>query len=101
MDDRQSSEESAEWRLLSVMYIPRMRFVFVSSLHYSASNNQKEAYLFLIFLPNFQLFLVWETYAIHALETIIVCVTKPIGSRVSCGGKGLDLTSMCHMRPTT
>ena len=58
-------------------------------------------YLFLIFLPHFQLFLVGETDTIHALQTVIVRVPEPVGGRVSSRRKGPDLSRVRYMGTTT
>jgi hypothetical protein len=58
-------------------------------------------YLFLIFLPHFEHFLVGKRNSVHALQGVIVRAPQPIGGRMSRGTKRLDFAGILNMRTTT
>ncbi len=81
-----------------------MRFEWFSSLLHSAYNTHREtriAHLFLIFLPNFEHFLVRKANAIHSLKRIVFRISQPVCCGVTSSGKSLDLASVRDMWATT
>jgi hypothetical protein len=103
---QRSSVESARLDIVSVIMVPRMRLCISSLLLCRCymvryDNTKISTYLFLIFLPHLQHFLIGKTNAVHALEAIIFRISQPVGRRVSGRGKGLDLAGMRHVRTAT
>ena len=68
--------------------------------HSQPAAGSGKSYLFLIFFPNFQHFLVGKTNAIHALQGILIRITQPIRGGMSHEPKSLDFARMRHMRPS-
>jgi hypothetical protein len=58
-------------------------------------------YLFLILLPYFQHFLVGETDTVHSLQSVVVCVSEPVGSRMARCCKRLDFPGVNYVRSPT
>lgn len=58
-------------------------------------------YQLLVFLPCLEHLFIRKTDPIHALQTVVVGITEPVGGGVSRSGKGLDFPRVGNMWPTT
>jgi len=54
--------------------------------------------LFLVLFPRFQHFLIWKANPVQSLQRVILGIAQPVGGRMACGRKGLDLARVRQVR---